>query len=139
MQHLKSLLPSQKNFFLLLFIKSDSMRNRFHSLTTYSHYLTNPRPILLHAFHFTHLNQPLKYTTLLHYSHIPKTLIKLPHLVHRHPNIRPHSILFLLIHVTAGSCQLPFIFILVCFMSSMYIFHSTDFNNQLDFLILKLT
>ena len=28
---------------------------------------------ILHAFHFTHLNQPLKYT-LLHYSHIPNIL-----------------------------------------------------------------
>ena len=38
------------------------------------HYLTNSRSIYLHAFHFTHLNQPLKYATLLHYSHIPNTL-----------------------------------------------------------------
>ena len=34
-----------KNYFLLLHIKSDSMRNRFHWLTNYSHYLTNPCPI----------------------------------------------------------------------------------------------
>ena len=52
----------------------NSTRNKFHWLKNYSHYLTNSRPIQLHSFHFTHLNQPLKnITTLLHYSHIPNT------------------------------------------------------------------
>ena len=37
------------------------------------HYLTNSRSIYLHAFHLTHLNQPLKYATLLHNIHIPNT------------------------------------------------------------------
>ena len=77
------------SYFLL-----NSRRNRFHWLTNYSHYLTNPRPIQLHASHFIHLNQPLKDTTLLNYSHTPDTHKKLyTRLVHRRPNIRSCSVL----------------------------------------------
>ena len=48
----------------------------------------------LHALHFTHFNQPLKYATLLHYSHIPNKHKKLHIcLVQRQPNIRSLSVL----------------------------------------------
>ena len=48
----------------------------------------------LHALHFTNFNQPLKYATLLHYSHIPNKHKKLHIcLVQRQPNIRSLSVL----------------------------------------------
>ena len=49
----------------------------------------------IHAFlsHLHRLNQPVKYTTLLHYSYIPNIRKELHiRLVQRHPNIRPHSV-----------------------------------------------
>ena len=46
---------------------------------------------------FTNLTKPLKYTTPLHYSHIPNTHKKLyAHVVYRRPNIRSHSVLMFL-------------------------------------------
>ena len=69
LKHLKSLLPP--TIIIFCCFKLNSTRNNFHWLTNYSHYIINSRLIWLHAFHFTHLYQPLKYTTLLHYSHIP--------------------------------------------------------------------
>ena len=75
LQHLKSLLP--RKIIIFCYFILNSARNKFHWLTNYIHYLTNSRPIQLHAFHFTHLNQPLNYTALLHYSHTPNTHTKL--------------------------------------------------------------
>ena len=42
---------------------SNSTKNRFHRLTNYIRYLTNPRPRQLHALHFIHLKKSLNYTT----------------------------------------------------------------------------
>ena len=70
-----SLLPPKLIIFCYFIL--NSTRNKFHWLVNYSHYPTNSRPVYLHAFHVMHLNQPLKYTTLLHYSvnsHTPRTL-----------------------------------------------------------------
>ena len=58
LKHLKSLLPPTIIIFCCFTL--NSTRNNFHWLTNYSHYIINSRLIWLHAFHFTHLNQPLK-------------------------------------------------------------------------------
>ena len=89
--HLKSLLPPKIIIFWFLRIKF--YEKQVHWLTNYNHYLSNSPP---HPFLFTHLNQPLKYSTLLQYSvHIPNTHKKIhARVVHRRPNIHSHNVLF---------------------------------------------
>ena len=84
LQHLKSLLPSEKIIFSYFIL--NSTRNQFHRWTNYSHYLINPRPIW-------RLNQPLKYTT---------QLLLTQCLVPRRSNVCSHSVLLSLIQDTGA-------------------------------------
>ena len=98
LKHLKSLLPPTIIIFCCFTL--NSTRNNFHWLTNYSHYIINSRLIWLHAFHFTHLNQPLKIqrycTTLISLLNTHEKKLH-TRVVHRRPNIRSHSVLFYLL------------------------------------------
>ena len=70
LQHPK-ITTSQNDYFLSPHIKFyEKQVSLINKLLPLSYQFTSN---ITHAFHFTRLNQPLKYTTLLHYSHIPNT------------------------------------------------------------------
>ena len=70
LQHPK-ITTSQNNYFLSPHIKFyEKQVSLINKLRQLSYQFTSN---ITHAFHFTHLNQPLKYRTLLRYSHIPNT------------------------------------------------------------------
>ena len=76
LQHPK-ITTSQNNYFLSPHIKFyEKQVSLINKLRPLSYQFTSN---ITHAFHFTHLNQPLKYTALLRYSHIPNTEKKNSH------------------------------------------------------------